>query len=232
MQYKLDTLKRYAEKCKIAMDDAKNDIGAYHVRVSYGNKKIGKTLNFNTLAIFGGCGGMCGKCGCFKYCYAIKDAIRFPAVLRSRAINTVLSMLDRDRYFNEIAEQIKRHKSYKFIRFHVSGEIRDIDYLIHMIDIAKQFPDRIFWTYTKQYGIVNAYCDQYGKDSIPANLTIMFSEWDGYPMDNKYHFPEFHFIPKGRDIPQNVFICPGNCDYCKQHNCGCVNGCTAYVHEH
>ena len=139
MMYKLDTLKRYSEKCKAAVQEIETDFSRLHVRISYGNKKIGKTLNINTLAIFGGCGGMCGKCGCFNYCYAIKDAMRFPAVLRSRAINTVLSVLDRERYFAEIADQIRRHKSYKFVRFHVSGEIRDIDYLIHMVDIAKQF---------------------------------------------------------------------------------------------
>lgn len=232
MKYSLETLKHYSEKCKVAMEEVKQDIGAYHVCVSYGNKKIGKTLNFNTLAIFGGCGGMCGKCGCFKYCYAIKDAMRFPAVLQSRAINTVLAMHDITRYFSEIAQIIKKHATYKYIRFHVSGEIMDVTYLAYIVNIAKMFPNKTFWTYTKQYEIVNSYCDQYGKNSIPANLTIMFSEWAGYPMDNKYHFPEFHFIPKGQDIPKNVFICPGNCDYCKNHNCGCVNGCSAYVREH
>lgn len=232
MTYKLDSLKRYSEKCKVAMEEVKQDISAYHVHVSYGNKKIGKTLNFNTLAIFGGCGGMCGKCGCFKYCYAIKDAMRFPAVLRSRAINTVLSMLDRDRYFTEIAEQIERHKSYKFVRFHVSGEIRDMDYLTHMVEIAKQFPERIFWTYTKQYEIVNSYCDKYGKESIPSNFTIMFSEWDGYPMHNPYNFPVFHFVPNGKALHENVFVCPGNCNYCKEHCCGCVAGQSAQAKEH
>lgn len=232
MQYKQETIKRYLEKAKNAVSVARANIDNVHVHVSFGNRKIGKTLNYNLPAV-SSCGGMCRKCGCLKYCYAIKDALRFPAVLKARAENFALLLSDSPRYWKEVAESINRHPSYGYIRFHVSGEIVNYDYFENMVKIARSFPARRFWTYTKQYEIVNAYCaNNGGRSAIPSNLVIMFSNWDGYPMNNPYSFPTFTFVPDGKPLPQNVFVCGGNCDYCKQHNCGCVGGCSACVREH
>ena len=231
MKYKAETIERYTEKARNAVQLAKSNLSNCHVRVSYGNKKIGKTLNFNLLAILT-CGGMCKKCGCQFYCYAVKDCLRFPAVLRSRAINTALALYDTERYFAEIAEIIERRKSYEFIRFHVSGELIGVDYFAEMVKLAKRFQNRRFWTYTKQYEIVNSYIAKYGE--LPKNFVVMFSDWDGYAMINPYTMPTFRFYPaeKWGLIPASAFVCGGDCNYCKANKCGCVYGQSAIVKEH
>lgn len=234
MKYQFNTLRSYADKCRISLDKHYENVAKVHFTFSYGNRKIGKTLNINTLAV-ATCGAMCTKCGCVYYCYAIKDAMRFRDVLDMRARNTALLRKDRERYFAEIAEGIARHKSYEFIRWHVSGEIADVDYFAHMVDIARRFPSRRFWTYTKQYAFVNLYVAEHGGSiaaAIPSNLVVMFSNWDGFPMDNPYGFPVFYTVLKGHKAPAGFYRCGGNCDFCKEHNCGCVAGMSSCVDEH
>ena len=231
MKYSSKTLQSYNDRAHAELKKAYDNLENIHVHVSYGNKKIGKTLNFNLLAIFT-CGSMCRKCGCYKYCYAIKDAMRFPAVMKNRAENTVIAKFDTDRYFSEIAQIINDNPGYKYIRLHVSGEMMHTPYFEKVVQLAKLFPDRIIWTYTKQYHIINKYISNYGM--YPSNLVVMFSDWDGYKMDNPYGLPTFRFFPKEKadSIPENAFICPGNCDYCKEHKCGCIYGQSAVVREH
>lgn len=110
-----------------------------------------------------------------------------------------------------------------------------MEYLIEMIKIARDFPKFIFWTYTKNYMLVNEYCERYGKDSIPLNLTIMFSEWRGLKMVNPYHFPEFRVVfPDDENKPneKSNHYCPGCCDVCKKAGKGCPYGQTTYCKLH
>ena len=229
MKYSDDTIKRYNEKAVACVTEARANIDNIHVHISYGNRKIGKTLNVNLPAVLT-CGKMCHLCGCCKYCYAIKDALRFPAVMRARCENYALLLDKPITYWREIREAIKKHPSYKYIRFHVSGEIKDTEYIWHMAKVAEEFPDRTFWTYTKQYDIINWYINRIG--ALPSNLVVMFSDWDGYPMRNPYKLPTFKFVPAEKEMPKDTFVCVGNCDYCKAHKCGCVGGQSAVVHEH
>ena len=108
----------------------------------------------------------------------------------------------------------------------------DVDYFDNMVKIAKDFPDFRFWTYTKSYWLVNAWCKTYGKESIPANLSVMFSYWEGLPMDNPYGFPEFRVVLKGQKKPENVKWCCGNCDVCIRNCSHCVKGETTYCMDH
>lgn len=240
MKYQKETISRYVKKARAAVRAARVRIakqiksGKVLARVATGNKKVGKSLNINTLAVLT-CGGMCSKCGCKYYCYAIKDALRFKTCMNARAVNTALALYNRERFFADVAKVISRRRSFRYIRWHVSGEIIDLDYFAGMVEIARAFPDRVFWTYTKQYGIVNSYVAEHGNDrraAIPDNFTVMFSDWDGFPMDNRYGFPVFRFYPSGKQIPAGQFVCPGNCDICKAGACGCVAGQSASVMEH
>ena len=232
MKYRAETIEKYKANLKREMRNALSNAENIHLHVSLGNKKIGKTINFNLPAI-ASCGGMCRKCGCAWYCYAIKDAIRFPRVLKNRVENMALLLKNEKRYWQEVRNAINRHPSFDFIRFHVSGEIMNEKYLSEMVAVARDYPTKTFWTYTKQYAIVNDDCaNNGGRSSIPSNLVIMFSEWDGYPMDNRYGFPIFYFEPDGKEPPKNIFRCCGNCNICKAKKCGCVGGCSAYAMEH
>lgn len=201
--------------------------------ISNGNSKIGKVMNVSLMPVI-----TCGNCKeCKGFCYDIKACLRYPdTVINARMRNTVLLFKNRDEYFNRINWKISRRKKNKFFRWHVAGDIIDIDYFSRMVEIAVNHPDFIFWTYTKMYAIVNEFCDKYGKDAIPANFHIMFSKWDGLKLDNPYNFPVFACKLKDGNVDlmpwEEMYKCPGNCDICKKANRGCLNGENTYADEH
>lgn len=207
-----------------------------HVCISKGNRKIGKVMNVSMMPIL-----TCHNCKeCKHLCYDIKACLQYAnTVLPARMRNTVLAMYDRDRYFDEIDKACSRRRLNKYFRWHVAGDVLDMDYFKRMLDICRKHKDFQFWTYTKYYTIVNLYCDQYGRDAIPENFSIMFSEWDGMPMDNPYNFPVFSC--KLKDGNKNrteaefkqMYKCPGNCDICKTgKGHGCIKGENTYCDEH
>lgn len=195
--------------------------------ISDGNKKIGHVLNVSLMPIM-----TCKNCGKCKYlCYDVKACIQYKNVIDARVRNTVLLEKNRDEYFRRIYNKCLRRRKNKYFRWHVAGDIVDFDYFARMVELAKEMVEFVFWTYTKNYEVVNEYCDKYGKDSIPDNLHIMFSEWRGMEMVNPYHFPEFRVVFKDEEEPKG-FYCPGNCDVCKEIKRGCLVGETTYCREH
>lgn len=234
--YKAETIKKYVKLMNaeikhfnaIPIDELKTSI-------SYGNRKIGKVMNVSTAAII-----TCNNCGeCSKYCYDLKAALLHTnSVTPARAKNTSIVFRNRDKFFDDIDKAMNRRRKNKFFRFHVSGEILDLDYFFRMVEIARKHSDFIIWTYTKNYAVVNAYCEKYGKDSIPKNFTIMFSEWDGMPLVNPFEFPIFTVkLESGNKNHDESFFnslykCPSNCDICKACKRGCVNHESVYADEH
>lgn len=98
--------------------------------------------------------------------------------------------------------------------------------------MQKNFLHSGFGRTQKNYKLVNEYCEAYGKETIPANLSIMFSEWKGMPMINPYNFPEFRCIMPGEWIPEGFTECPGDCEKCTAGKSGCPYGKNKYVHLH
>ena len=196
--------------------------------ISKGNVKIGKVMNVSLPPILS-----CANCaGCSRLCYDIKACAQYPnTVIDARMRNYSILTRDRARYFALIEQAISRRRSHKFFRWHVAGDIVDIDYFDNMVRIAREHDDFTFWTYTKNYRVVNAWCAEHGKEAIPSNFSIMFSEWRGMPMDNPYHFPVFSVVFKDEEKPQG-FYCPGNCHICKECKRGCVVGESVYCMEH
>ncbi len=196
--------------------------------ISSGNRKIGNVMNVSLMPVM-----TCGNCKECKYlCYDIKACLQYPnTVIDARMRNTVILRRDRSEYFNRIDAAISRRRSEKYFRWHVAGDIIDIDYLNRMIQIARNHPDFKFWTYTKMYHIVNEWCSIHCRDAVPRNLSIMFSEWRGMPMVNPYRFPEFSVVFKDEQKPVGYY-CPGNCDVCKVNGRGCINGERTYCNEH
>lgn len=202
--------------------------------ISCGNRKIGRVMNVSIAPII-----TCANCsGCSRFCYDIKAVLQYKNVLDARARNTALVRMDRKRYFAEIEKKISLRKKNKYFRWHVSGDIVDLDYFQNMVRIAAEHPDFLFWTYTKNYFVVNGFCRKFGKDSIPNNLIIMFSEWDGMPLVNPYRFPVFSCkLKEGNknrtaESFESMYKCPGNCDICKAIHRGCVAGEDTYADEH
>ena len=200
------------------------------VALSYGNRKVGKCLNVSLAPIV-----TCGNCGfCKAFCYDVKACLQYENVRKARAKNTALFQFSREEFFSQLWKKMANKRTNKFLRFHVSGEIVDINHFEYMIKTAEMFPEFKIWTYTKMYWIVNEYIRLHGgnKNCIPSNFSVMYSEWKGLPIDNPYNMPVFRCIYPEEEIPNDCMECPGNCDICKASGMGCITGNSVYAHLH
>ena len=203
--------------------------------ISPGNEKIGKVLNVSIPPII-----TCHHCAkCMYFCYDIKACIQYPeTVIDARVRNLHVLLTNRDEYFNRIDKKMSRRRKNKYFRWHVAGDILDYDYFDRMVNNARNHPDYIaIWTYTKEYDIVNKWLDDHGGlSALPYNFVVMFSKWDGVPMNNPYNLPVFACKLKDGNkdaMPwDDMYICPGNCDICKNGKRGCMAGENTYADEH
>ena len=150
--YNPETLKRILNVLMILihgfMEKAYTDL---KIHISKGNKKIGRVHNFSMAP-----GHTCGNCsGCIHYCYDIKACWQYENVRIARAENTAMMLLNMAETFKQIDKYISRCRKHKFFRWHVSGDIINYEYFEFMVEIARNHPDWVFWTYTKMYAIVN-----------------------------------------------------------------------------
>ena len=209
-----------------------------HVTVSEGNSKIGKSLNVSTMPVVT-CGALGHICGVF--CYAVRALVRlgFKGDKWKKnpwVINSLIAMYDPHRYFAEIKSAIKfgisrPKKPIKYFRWHVGGEILHLGYFERMVDVAKEFADVRFLAFTKRYDIVNLYMNEHdGRDSIPANLSIIFSAAPGQTVPNPYHLPECHInmeeeklnnVWRTKYLESQIWHCLGNCEKCQCIGAGC-----------
>ena len=234
--FKPETLKKIVRDLKTRIEKHVAELKSgkrIKLVISAGNIKIGRCMNVSLAPIV-----TCKNCGkCKSFCYDVKACLQYENVREARAKNTALFLFDRIDFFNQLWDRMSRRRVNKFLRFHVSGEIMDIDHFALMVETARRFPDFKVWTYTKMYWIVNEYIRTHGgakETALPANFSVMFSEWRGVPIVNPYGLPVFRCIDleEGDEIPENMMQCPGCCDVCKAGNCGCVAGQSAYVFKH
>lgn len=189
----------------------------WHVSISKGNIKMGDVPSVSTLPLVTCpkvCRETCGKEGC----YAEKIACLRPNVARSYARNTVYRLKDPTGYYEEIHNFI-RFSGCRSFRFHVSGEMTRYSDMLEIAVIAEYYPNCDILVFTKQFEIVNSYIDYYGE--LPGNLHIVFSEWDGLEVDNPYSLPTARVLEKGKEVPENIKICGGNCFECFCRGVGC-----------
>lgn len=208
------------------------DIENLDVSISSGNRKIGHVMNVSMMPGFS-----CPNCKeCLHLCYDVKANIQYINVLTARVKNYVIAKRNPAKYFSDIEKRINKRRTNKYFRWHVAGDMINYNYFCNTVEIAKRHPDFIFWTYTKMYSFVNRYVSENGIGSIPGNYHIMFSKWDGMPMNNPYNFPVFACKLKDGNKDEmdwnNMFKCPGNCNICKDHNLGCIAGMNTYADEH
>lgn len=229
--FKPETIRKITRALRDLVNQYEKQIargGKIDLVISNGNIKIGNTMNVSIAPII-----TCKNCrNCKFHCYDVKACLQYKNVRTARAKNTALFMSDRDLFFSQLWDRMSRRRVNKFLRFHVSGEIVDLDHFCRIVETARRFPDFRIWTYTKVYWIVNEYCRIYGKESIPENLSVMFSEWRGVPIDNPFSFPVFRCIEEGEQIPEGMNHCPGNCNACKLSGTGCIYGESMYVYLH
>ena len=169
---------------------------------------------------------------CFKFCYARKLAAYRSSVGRSYENNFNVLNNDRDAYFAQIKAIAFMERVF---RYHVSGDIPDEDYFRRMIKLAEEVPTCTFFTYTKQFAIVNNVIGERKaskKRTLPKNLIILFSGWGkDFRPENPYKLRVAEVVFKGEEKPEAWFQCPEQVDKSKKWKCtdcfihgtGCFN---------
>lgn len=194
--------------------------------ISPGNTKMGAIPSISLPPI-----ATCPKnCPCAKKCYAAKLCRIYPSVKKAYQKNLDILNSNKKEYWWQVYNAAKMTK---YFRYHVSGDIPDETYLYNMVSLADLVPETHFLAFTKKYDLVNN-AIKYGV-SIPKNLKIIFSEWDGITIPNPYNMPTAAVIFKGSEPAPNWKICGGNCAECACRGVGCwelKNGETIAFYEH
>lgn len=148
---------------------------------------------------------------CRKYCYACKGNFLFPSVKASLTNNYNAFLFNSALYFEDIANRTTLNK---FVRWHSSGDIINIDYLDGMCKVARKNRTTRYLAFTKQFEIVNSYIASGHK--IPKNLTIIFSNWDSFKCENPYNLPVAYVrLNESTNIPAEAVQCNGSCNNCQ-----------------
>lgn len=183
------------------------------VSISKGNSKMGFIPSVSLPPIV-----TCAKgCPCAKKCYAAKLCRIYPSVRKAYTNNLDILNSDPAEYWKQVNDAVIVSR---YFRFHVSGDIVDSEYFVRMVLIARANPHCEILAFTKRYDIVNEWLqDNYL--NVPRNLHIIFSEWEGMPIENPYRFPVAHVIFKGSEPADDWKICGGNCSECACRGVGC-----------
>ena len=197
------------------------------ISISNGNGKLGSIPSVSLPA-----GVTCISCACGEKCYAKKLERLRPSVRAAYQRNLDTLKTEPDVYWREVEAAIMLTR---FFRFHVSGDIPDMTYLLHMLEVAGRNPHCEILCFTKKFDLVNALwtCGI----PIPPNLHLVFSGWKGLPMDNPHNLPEAHV--RYRDgtttARPDAVECSGNCTECAKTTGGCWslrNGEQVVFNEH
>lgn len=186
------------------------------VSISNRNEKLGDIKSISLPAV-----KTCNPLApCFRYCYAKKLAAYRSNVGKSYENN--LNVLDNDReaYFMQLKAIAFMERVF---RYHVSGDIPDEDYFRRMIKLAEEIPTCTFFTYTKQFTIVNNVISERKatkKRTLPKNLVVLFSGWGkDFRPDNPYKLRVAEVVFKGEEKPNAWFQCPEQIDAKKKWKC-------------
>ena len=119
--------------------------------ISRGNSKMGSIQSISLPSVV-----TCRSCACQNKCYARKlERIR-PAVAKAYQRNLDVLQSDPDTYWREVEASIMMSR---FFRFHVSGDIPDLNYLERMVDISDRNKHCQILCFTKKYEIVNGFIE-------------------------------------------------------------------------
>lgn len=225
------TIKRYVSTInELTAEYNKTSEYLLPVCITKGNSKIGKSLNVSLPAVIS-----CGNCAdCVHYCYAIANTIYRGwngSVIKARARNWSVFSRNRDLFFNRISYAMDRAKTIRTLRFHVEGEIVDMDHFGRIVKLAAAHPGWKIWMYSKMDIIVDAYISKYGP--LPSNLSVMRSQWGtNKRVENPYNLGRFITVLPGENPPAGIWECPYDCEICKRAGRGCIVNETSYVHLH
>lgn len=160
---------------------------------------------------------------CRSQCYALKGNFTYDNVRARHIENYEAYLLNSHVFFETINEFLDNPTiTYKYFRWHSSGDIVDINYLKGMCEVAKKNRSTKFLCFTKKYELCNEFLEN--GNSIPKNLIIVWSMWGDFGNDipNPHNFPKsFVKFKTGEGdeyIPTNTRQCTGKCTECiKSH---------------
>lgn len=184
----------YNEEMVVSLVKGNSKLGkkVFAFNLMPGDKPISTKDKGELTNVWGTCVGCCD--GCQNHCYAVRDTRRHHnKVIPSVGKNTVIMRHDMDKGFKQIKEALIKNKA-KILRLHSSGEIMNYDYLLHMVKLAVETPDVLFYFYTKRFAFMEQYLKECG--ALPENLVCNISEWkgntEGYQLDglNKFVYDD------------------------------------------
>lgn len=183
-----------------------------HVCISKGNDKMGTIPSVSLPAIT-----TCRKCGCNKLCYATKGRFTFGNVKNSLDRNFDILTSDPKKYWTEVDCAMKLNR---YFRFHVSGDIPNMEYLDNLVKTTRANKHCDVLIFTKKYELVNEYLESH---KLPKNLHMLFSAWKGLNMPNPHKLPEAHvFFKDGTTTAKpTAKPCGGHCINCVLRGEGC-----------
>lgn len=113
--------------------------------MAQGNSKLDKSiLIFDLLAIVS-----CLNCkSCKNTCYALKSQKQYVNVLLKRTLNTYLAKHELNILYSAICNQLSHTKKH-IVRIHSSGDFLSQAYIDMWANIAHEFTNVRFYTYTK-----------------------------------------------------------------------------------
>lgn len=196
------------------------------VSISNGNSKMGAIPSVSLPPVI-----TCPKnAPCGKKCYAAKLCRIYPSVKKAYDNNYNIWKNNPGEYWEQVNKAVSMTK---YFRFHVSGDIPNIEYFIELISLAERNPSTQILIFTKQYATVNIYLDIIEK--LPENLRLILSAWGNAPISNRHNLPVAQVIFKGVEPNENWKICGGNCADCACRGVGCwelKKGETIAFYEH
>ncbi len=172
------------------------------VSISPGNRKLGNIPSVSLPPVL-----TCEKNPpCHDLCYARKYYERgiFKATQQSWDNNLEFYTSDADGYFSQITDFLLHNKNLRLFRWHVSGDIVDMDYFKGMILVAKYNPSIDFLAYTRR---------SYALEKTMHNLNVVRSLWleeiDNPAERASLSYPWFKVVPKDAEA-----TCSGDCNSC------------------
>jgi hypothetical protein len=184
------------------------------VRLIWGNDKLGPRIQTASLLPVVTCdpNAPCSKAPAGRKrppCYACKFTMR-RSVADSWNHNTKIAKRDPWGFWASVAADWEWVQP-RFFRFGVAGDCPSPEFIAALIAFAARFPTTRILVFTKRYSWWNA------QPKLPRNLSVVYSAWPGFPMDNPHKRPvAWMFWDKHPDdrIPNTARPCLGACESC------------------
>lgn len=140
---------------------------------------------------------------CKEHCYALHRRFLWPSVKKAMMWRYKQS-LKKD-FVSKMIEELKRRKSIKRVRIHITGDFYSEEYIYKWAEIAKNFSNIIFRTNTKQIRFFPLM-----KKIFPINVVIRESTDVSRPTTNT--FPQAAI--EGVKGSEKFYKCLDDCQAC------------------